>query len=362
MTRGATILGEQTNIIAGVVHPTDNTAFFAQTGSSSEYNSGAALVSFAVDTATPAVQPIANEWFTSAAIDSTGSALFLGTVATPATVMRLDSAALDGTPVVTQFDSADGETTFVIQSGEYIYMGVNSHPAQIIRSPADPSSDLPRDTITLAMDEVFPKSAVIDEEAGMLFVGLMYTSPARVLMISLDPFERFCGHSLTSLEGIQTMALDTVYSTLYMGMAHSVPAEIVRVRLDELYGPKTLAKTAIILRDLIPDPHMITWDVGDSWDHMENVVGGYVHDGEGDMYDTGNFISTSAPGCEAIDYHDDFVPTASACFGTALVALPGWSRGDNGSLVLLARCPISCANHPALWLRGRGRRRRRGIT
>ncbi len=117
LTRGTTVLGDQTNIVAGVVHPTENTAFFAQTGSNGEDSSGAALVSFDVDTAVPAVESITNEWFTSAAIDATGTTLFLGTVATPATVMQLDSAALGGTQTVTQFDSADGETTFMIQSG-----------------------------------------------------------------------------------------------------------------------------------------------------------------------------------------------------------------------------------------------------
>ena len=128
------------------------------------------------------------------------------------------------------------------------------------------------------------------------FVALSVSLTLKVSTLQLDKFERFYGHPLSSTGGVQTMALDPTYSDLYLGMSNSMPAQFMRIRLDELYGPKILAKTARIMETLIPDPHRITWDTGDPWDHMENVVGGYVHNGGGDMYDTGNLAKPRARG------------------------------------------------------------------
>ena len=65
-------------------------------------------------------------------------------------------------------------------------MGVNSHPARIVRTAMNTSvspSDLPTQTVTLAMDEIYPNCAAIDEVEAVLFVGLLHTSPARLVMV-----------------------------------------------------------------------------------------------------------------------------------------------------------------------------------
>ena len=87
-------------------------------------------------------------------------------------------------PDVSVIADADGEVTFVLQSGAYVYMGVNSHPARIVRTAMNTSvSHLPTQTVTLAMDEIYPNCAAIDEVEAVLFVGLLHTSPARLVMV-----------------------------------------------------------------------------------------------------------------------------------------------------------------------------------
>ena len=78
MARASTVVVDETNIIAGALHPSGETAFFAQTGSSDGHQSGAGLVSFAVQDESTTVRSIDNEWFTSAAMDPSGEVLLLG--------------------------------------------------------------------------------------------------------------------------------------------------------------------------------------------------------------------------------------------------------------------------------------------
>ena len=165
LTRGVSVVGADKNIIAGSMHPSGQKAFFAQTGCERDPQPGGALLSLEVGSDEPFVRQIPQRWFTAATMDASGGEeLLLGTVDRPATLLRVDSGtfAAPADADVSVIGDADGEVTFILQNGAdgYVYMGVNSHPARIVRTAMNTSvSHLPTQTVTLAMDEIYPNCA-----------------------------------------------------------------------------------------------------------------------------------------------------------------------------------------------------------
>eukprot|EP01052_Picozoa_sp_SAG31_P011752 SAG31_NODE_673_length_12919_cov_143.235725_2_plen_1954_part_00 len=322
LRRNATMFTDHTDVVAGVLGPSGDTALYAQAGSTSEQVVSSTLIR--IRTSGDMMEQldaaaVGEEWFTAAFIDASGEALFLGTASRPAKILRVNPANVTESVEELNFPSSPGEITFIVEDGGYIYVGINSFPAQILRVRI---SDNQTKTITLGRDEILPKCAGVDSEGGMLIVGLLGTLPGRIIMIQLASFERYCSHSLSEAqEGILTLSVDAVYGNLYVGV-NSAPAKIVRIRLPDIYSHKAIHGAAVMLQDLIPDMHMIAWDRGDPWEVLDgtrllDITAGFIHDGGGDMYDNGNIINTSAVDCEPVEYHDGFIPTSSSCFGGA---------------------------------------------
>ena len=351
----------------------------------------------------------AGVWPSSASAIGVGAGMLLGTMSTPPQLLRSANAS-DGAPealglslaaaaatgdgdAVTAAQLQGGSVSFVLASGGFVYVGLNAWPAVVLKVRVEAGKPRRQPgaggaptlkvqaALRLAADELLPSAAVMDEQAGVLFVGCLGSAPARVVMLHVTPsgLRRYDSLSLdapgTPHEGALSLLLDPARQLLYVGL-NSQPAVLVRLRLQELHHsdrlPAGWARSAqALLRSLATRPFNVSWR--SSWHPWERPLDkkasptsspsedghGHVHDGGQNMYNNGNVLSTSAPGCagagSSLPYGDDFKPLTSVCFGgEADEAGPPNYRMKllDGMMVLLARNDLASGASFSFRVRG----------
>ena len=339
-----TIADGQTFIETGVM--TSKSAIFAQLkcqddgpGRLIEINTGQGRMS------TPSVNSIGNGWISSAVLDADGDFVYLGTASVPPKVMRMQTSNLTILPRASDtitMENATGEVSFVVHERGFLYVGINSYPAKVMKIGVNGSLRIEGE-IELSPTELMPKAAAVDTRNAVLFLGLLGTSPGRVVMITLEPFQRFDSFDVPeNLDGITSIVIDK--SSSYMLLTtNTQPGHVLRVQLSDVYGSGVLAVSAKRVESLVRETAVsafnMTWETAHPWE-TQNASWksvGYIHDGGNDMYDSGNFISTSAADCTPVEYGQHFKPMQSNCFGTDDYKMSLL----NGVLVFYARNGVS---------------------